>query len=270
MVVTSDGTVALARAAAGLRVDIESLSPRVARAVRLATDLGAPLVPVLEAALQVETERRELLRAVEVATAEGRAVARGLVLAPPLVGPLTAVLVTDAPFAVWTTQVGRSVLVVAIGLWLAGVAVVRGLVRRALAPDTAGAARAEHLELAAVPAAAGLAPAAALRVAAGTTGAQAAAGRLALWLELGAVGPPPAGWSEVGTKLAAARHDGLALAPLLRALARGARQEQHHTAMQRAAKLGARLSVPTTLLLLPAAGLVVAAPLVHGLVTALA
>ena len=40
--------------------------------------------------------------------------------------------------------------------------------------------------------------------------------------------------------------------------------------MQRAAKLGARLSVPTTLLLLPAAGLVVAAPLVHGLVTALA
>ena len=112
----NSATLALARAAAGLPVDGAALPPRVASAVAVATELGAPLVPVLEAALQVEAGRRDLLRAVEVATAEGRAVARGLVLAPPIVGPLTAVLVTDAPLAVWATPVGRMVLALAVGL----------------------------------------------------------------------------------------------------------------------------------------------------------
>ena len=265
----NSATLALARAAAGLPVDGAALPPRVASAVAVATELGAPLVPVLEAALQVEAERRDLLRAVEVATAEGRAVARGLVLAPPIVGPLTAVLVTDAPLAVWATPVGRMVLALAVGLWILGAAVVQWMVRRALTPDPAQAREAERLELAAVAAAAGLAAPAAIRVASEATDGDEAAGRIALWLELGAVGPPPSDWADVGARLAAARHEGLAVAPLLRAMGRGVREEQHHLAMQRAARLGARLTVPTTLLLLPAAGLVVAAPLVHGLVSTL-
>ena len=60
-------------------------------------------MPALEAAAAAARDRDELARAVEVAAAEGRGVARALVLAPPVVGPLTALLVSDAPLAVWST-----------------------------------------------------------------------------------------------------------------------------------------------------------------------
>ncbi len=263
-------SLALARAAAGLPVAPDGLPPRVARAVAVATDLGSPLVAVLREAEEVEEERRALVRAVEVASAEGRAVARALVLAPPVLGPATALLVADAPFAVWSTPTGQVVRGVAAALWGVGAAAVRALVRGAIpVRGAAEVALDELLDLAAVAVAAGVAVPEGLRVAAATLGAHGQVGHLVLWLELGAAGPPPVGWDDVGPLLAAARRDGLAAAPLLRAVAARLRREAHHVAMQRAARLGARLSVPTTLLLLPAAGLVVAAPLVHGLVTSL-
>lgn len=268
---------AAARAEAGLPVATTDLPPVAVRALEVAEALGAPRAPALRAAAAAERERVELDRAVEVAAAEGRSVARGLVLAPPVVGPLTALLVSDTPFAVWSTPTGRVVLAAAVALWLAGLLVVRALVRAALGKRrTAGGSDDEALELVGIALAAGVGLPQALRL---VTGVGAPRGvcdhlpRLALWLELGGHDAPPAEtpepWGHVGTVLAGARRDGVPLAPLARSLAVALRREAHHDAMQRAARLGARLTLPTTLLLLPAAGLVVAAPVLHGALAAL-
>ncbi len=267
-----DPTVALqaaiARAAAGLDVDASSLPSRVRDVLAVAGRLGAPRAPALEAAAAAARDRADLAQAVDVAAAEARSVARGLVLAPPVVGPLTAVLVSDTPFAVWGTTPGRILLAVAAALWLLGALVVRTLVRAAAAPVPAPGPDDHTLDLLAVALSAGIGLAASLRLVAGAA-ADARLAAVALWLELGARGPAPGGWEEVADVLAGARRDGVPLAGLARSLATARRRRDHHAAMQRAARLGARLSVPTTLLLLPAAGLVVAAPVLHGAIAVL-
>ena len=259
---------AAARADAGLPVATAGLPPPAVRALEVAGRLGAPRAPALRAAAAAEREREELERAVQVAAAEGRSVARGLVLAPPVVGPVTALLVSDTPFAVWSTGAGRVVLVLAVVLWLAGLVAVRALVAAATSTRGAtGAAADEALELVGVALTAGVGLPSALRLAGGVSDAVGDLPRVALWLELGGHGPPPPTaepWGHIGTVLAAARRDGVPLAPLVRSLAAALRRQAHHEAMQRAARLGARLTLPTTLLLLPAAGLVVAAPVLHG------
>lgn len=260
----------IARAGAGLPIDLTELPPAAARAVRLASRIGGPRVPALEAAAAAARDRDELSRAVQVAAAEGRSVARALVLAPPVVGPVTALFVSDAPLAVWSTHLGRVVLLLAVVLWMAGGLAVHVLVRRAVAPRdraTAGPSD-ELLDLVAIALTAGAGLPQALRHAGRLTGSGDCV-RVALWLELGALGPPPPGWEEVGAVLAAARRDGVPLAGLVGALAAEHRRAAHHMALQRAARLGARLTLPTTLLLLPAAGLVAAAPLLHGVLVAL-
>ena len=259
------------RAEAGLPVDATALSSRARRALRLADELGAPRGPVLAAVASGEAAALALRREVEVAAAGPRAVARGLVLLPPLVGPATALLVTDDPFAVWTTPLGHLLGAAAVACWLGGLVVVRLLVRRAAAAPSAprhGAAADEVLDLLATAVAAGSAPSAAARRVGRVTGDDAPV-RLALWLELGGATTPPDGWEDVGPSLIAAVRDGLPLVPLLRGLAAGVRRAEQHVALRRVARLEARLTLPTTLLLLPAAGLVVAAPLVHGLLGAL-
>jgi len=224
-------------------------------------------VPVLEVAAVVHQHARDLAWAVDRAAAEGRTVARALVVAPPLLGPVTALLVTDAPFAVWTTAVGRIVLLLAGALWLLGSLAVRGSVRRAGRPAATRGPEPcdEQLDLTAVAVTAGLGLAAALRRAAALDphGGHGGAS-VATWLELGALGAPPPGWESLGSVLAAARRDGLPLAPVLRALAADTRDRMQQAALERAAGLGARLTLPTSLLLLPAALLLVAAPVLHG------
>lgn len=256
---------AVARAAAGLPVALANLPAAAARALALAEELGVGRAEVLRAVERAEVQRDALRREVEVAAAEGRAVARGLVLAPPVVGPLTALLVTDDPVAVWSTAGGRVVLLLAAVLWVVGAVVVRGMVRRAARPEDVDGA--EIAELVAVALAAGLGPAAAVRRVDGH--APASLGGLALWLELGARGRPPEPWADLGRVLADAARDGTAAVEVVRGLATRARAAAHHDARTRAARLPARLTLPTTLLLLPAAGLLVAAPLVHGLLTQL-
>jgi hypothetical protein len=268
--VTDELALASGLAAAGLGIDVDALPVRAARAVRLADELGAARGPVLQALAAVDQDHDEQRRAVEVAAAGGRSVARGLVLAPPLLGPATALLVSDEPFAVWATPVGQVVLALAVACWVTGALVVRLLVTRALrAPRARSPVDDEFLDLVAVAVTAGLGPSAAVRRAGAVLDEVPTAGALALWLELGAAIAPPTGWEEVGPSLGAAVRDGRPLGPLLRAHAATRRRAAHHEALQRAARLGPRLTVPTTLLLLPAAGLVVAAPLVHGLVAAL-
>ena len=260
---------AMGRAAAGLPVAHAELPTAAARALRVADELGAPRLPALEAAAGAALDREQLVRAVEVAAAEGRGVARALVVAPLVVGPLTAAIVSDAPLAVWSTPVGRLVLLLALTLWMAGGLAVRLLVADATrVPGREDGPGDELLDLTAVALSAGASLPHALRLAGGHVGIRSA-GAVALWLELGAAGEPPHAWREVATSLATARRDGLALADLVRSLAADRRRASHHHALQRAARLGARLTLPTALLLLPAAGLVVAAPLLHGLVAAL-
>ena len=114
-------------------------------------------------------------------------------------------LVSDAPFAVWSTPIGRLVLAVAVGCWLAGSVTVRLLVARALRPPRVPPpATDEFLELVAVAITAGLGPSTAVRRAGAVLDEVAAAGALALWLELGPSVPPPAGWEQVGPALGAA------------------------------------------------------------------
>lgn len=260
---------ALHRAGAGLPLDVAVLPDRARRALALAAELGAPREPVLRALVEVEDAAATRRREVDLALAGPQAVARGLVLAPPVVGPVTALLVTDAPFAVWGTVPGRLVAALAGLLWLAGWAGVRLLVRRAVAGARPVPAREEVLELLAVAVAAGSSlPAAARRVARQLSAPDVSA--VALWLQLGAGPVVPRGWGDDGPTLAAAHRDGAPLVPVLRGLAAAARRDAHHAAMRRVARLEPRLALPTTLLLLPAAGLVVAAPLVHGLVSTLA
>lgn len=257
---------AVARARAGLPVAPEALPGGVGHAVRLARELGAPLVPALDAAIRSGLATEELRRAVEVAAAEGRAVARGLVLAPPVLGPLAALLVADQPFAAWATTAGRTVLGVAALLWVAGALVVHAMVARALPPAVSRPTDADLLDLVAIALDAGLALPAAVRRAAAHLGREEDGAALALWLELGGRGRPPAQWDEFGPVLHRALCDGAPQAGLARSLAGATRRATHHSAMQRAARLGTRLALPTTLLLLPAAGLVVAVPLVHAAV----
>ncbi len=258
------------RVVAGLPVDHTTLPRRARRALALADELGAPRGPVLAVIGEVERAARARHEELALALAGPRAVARGLVLAPPVVGPATALLVSDTPFAVWATTPGRFVAALAASLWLVGWVSVRLLVRRAVSvPSTGGPDRDEVLELLAVAVAAGCPLTAATRRVGSVLRTQDVAA-LGLWLQLGAVAAPPRGWEADGPTLAAAHQDGAPLVSVLRGLAAADRRERHHAAMGRIARLEPRLTLPTTLLLLPAAGLTVAAPLVHGLLVALA
>jgi hypothetical protein len=262
--------LAEARVAAGLPVGVVPRSDRTDRALALAGRVGAPLVPTLALARSAAADARVLRAEVGRASAEGRAVAVGLVLAPPLLGPATAGLITDAPWAFVGTAAGRSLLQLAFVLWLTGVAVVLGMVRAAgrLPSGTDD----ELLDLVAVAVRAGLGVAAAVRAAVELLPCGGGAGRVpdgrafAWWLELGAVGDPPASWSDIAAPVAEAVRAGVPAAPLLAALAAHERERAVERARERAARLGARLALPTALLLLPAALLVIAGPL---LVTAL-
>lgn len=264
-------TLARARAAAGLAVapdvlDAGTVPPRDRAVWSLAHRLGVPLAPVLDD-LHADARARDRLAAeVRRASAEGRTVAFGLVCGPPVLGLLTAGLVTDDPVAVLAGGAGRVLVAVAAVLWVFGVTAVVLAVRHAARVPPAGD---ELLVLVRVALVAGLSLPAALRAAAdelarGDTAGQLDAGgarRLALWFDLGCVGRPPPAAADVAPVLHAAVLDGIPLAPLLDELAGHRRRAAHDVALERAARLGARLSVPTALLLLPAGLLLAAGPL---------
>lgn len=274
--------LARARARAGLPVDPDAIGGGGGHraAVRLATSLGAPMAPVLDAIDEVARADRALAAEVRRAGAEGRAVAVGLVVGPPLLGMLTAGLVTEDPTAVLATGPGRALLLVAAVLWCCGALVVAATVRRASRPPVP---RDDVLVIAATAVRAGEPLPTALRHAAEWSGGidPASGGRsqgrpsrgdparLALWLDLGAAGPPPPGWDDLGPALAEGVRSGVAVAPLLDEVARRARDRARAVALERAARLGARLAVPTALLLLPAALLLAAGPLVLAALTEL-
>lgn len=246
--------------------DAEGLAPRVRRGLALASALGAPLLPAVEAAMDAEDDEARARRAVTVSTAQARTVARGLMLAPLVLAPLIARLAGTDALAFYRTPAGRVVLVAGVGLLLAGGALVRLLIARAARPS-ADASLEEVAELVAIALGAGVGTAAALRAVAEVLPTQGERlRRLALDRDLGVVRAPARGAPDALVRihevLEVAAGLGAPAAPTLRRLARDLRAAELARILAAAERLPAQLTLPTTLLLLPATLLLVGAPLV--------
>lgn len=125
------------RAAVGLAVDERAASPRVARAIRVARTVGAPLVPAIDAALAAAADDRARHRALEVATAQARTVAIGLVAAPVVLVPLLSRIAGADLVAFYRTPAGRFPLILGVGLLLVGAGMLHVLIDRAARPPGA-------------------------------------------------------------------------------------------------------------------------------------
>jgi pilus assembly protein TadC len=242
------------------------LSPRVGRAVAVATEVGAPLLPAVEAASEAEDDDARAVRAVSVSTAQARTVARGLTLAPLLLVPLIGRLAGVDVIVFYREGVGRTILLIGLVLLAAGGALARLIILRAGRRDR-DAELEEATELIASALAAGSGGAAALRAVAGVVPRQALRLRqLALDLDLGIRRPTsadePEALGRLREVLITASEVGAPAAPTLRHLARDLRAAELARLMAAAERLPAQLTVPTTLLLLPVTLLLVGAPLV--------
>ncbi len=120
----------LAVTAGGPQPDRAHLPERCRRAVDLAERIGAPLLPAVEAAQAAQDDQRRATRAVQVASAQTRVVAGGLLVAPVLLVPGLARLVGADLIGFYTSRTGVIVLVVGSALLLLGAAIVVALVRR--------------------------------------------------------------------------------------------------------------------------------------------
>ena len=267
------------------------LTPRVQRAVSVAQLVGSPLLVAIEAAAAAEEDASRAVRAVAVATAQSRTVALGLVLAPVLLVPAIGRLAGADVVAFYLAPGGRGILAVGLALLAAGAASARGLVARVGRPD-ADAALEEAVELTATAIAGGSGTASALRTVAAVLPRQGEhLRRLALDLDLGTatldprtpsprLAPGSTGSVTPGTRraLRAVRAEPDALARLrgvivtaaqvgapsagaLARLARDLRAAELARVLAAAERLPAQLTFPTTLLLLPATVLLIAAPL---------
>ncbi len=110
--------------------DLEHLPERCRRAVELAQAVGAPLLAAVEVAEAARDDVRRGQRAVAVASAQTRAVAGGLRLAPILLVPGLARLVGADLLAFYSSGIGLMVLAVGLGLLALGAVIVVVLVRR--------------------------------------------------------------------------------------------------------------------------------------------
>jgi tight adherence protein B len=129
------------RAAAGVDLgDPARLTPRTRRAVSVATEVGAPLLDALDGAAAAEDDARRAARAVAVASAQTRAVAGGLLLAPVVLVPGLGRLVGADLLGFYTTPLGLGVGAVGVALIATGAALVAWLVRRVGRPPSATAA----------------------------------------------------------------------------------------------------------------------------------
>lgn len=257
--------------------DLRELPPRVRRAVDVATAVGAPLTPAIDAAVAALDDDRRRQHALRVATAQSRAVAGGLLVLPVVLVPGLGRLLDVDLVGFYATSAGHAVLGVAAVLLAAGAVVVRAVVRRASTDRPArrrgrpDPALDEVADLVATALAGGASLSAALRLVAGVgVGDDASLRRLALAAELGRVGDVvDAGLRPLARVLTATQRWGAPAAASLRALARDVRAERLADALAAAERLPALLTFPTALCLLPASVLLLGAPLVaDGLATA--
>jgi pilus assembly protein TadC len=260
------------------------LTPRVQRAVSVAQLVGSPLLVAIEAAASAEEDASRAVRAVAVATAQSRTVAMGLVFAPVLLVPAIGRLAGADVVGFYLTPGGRSILAAGLVLLAAGALLARGLVARVGRPH-ADAALEEAVELTATAIAGGSGTASALRTVAAVLPAQGQRlRRLALDLDLGtatleptppaasapapavldrirAVRVEPEALARLRSVIVTAAHVGAPSAGALTRLARDLRAAELARVLAAAERLPAQLTFPTTLLLLPATVLLIAAPL---------
>jgi len=252
-------------AGAPLTADLQ-LSPRVRRAITIATEVGAPLLPAVEAAADAEDDDARAVRAVTVSSAQARTVARGLTLAPLLIVPLVGRLADVDVVAFYRSGTGRGILIAGLVLLTAGGLLARAIIARAGRRDR-DADLEEVTELVASALAGGSGSAVALRAVAKVIPRHAWRLRqLALDLDLGNQRPPVPGEPDALVRLreviATAGQVGAPAAPTLRHLASDLRAVELARLMAAAERLPAQLTVPTTLVLLPVTLLLVGAPLV--------
>jgi hypothetical protein len=105
--------------------DLDALGPRPARLLRVASGAGAPLLPALDAAAEADAAAAEADRAVAVASAQGRAVATGLLLAPLGLVPMLGRLFDVDLLAYHATSPGLLTGGVGLALLIAGAVMSR-------------------------------------------------------------------------------------------------------------------------------------------------
>ncbi|MEX2324931.1 MAG: type II secretion system F family protein [Nitriliruptoraceae bacterium] len=249
---------------------LAGVDQHVQRALAVAAASGAGAVAAVAAARDAADTRRDQERAVRVAAAQTRAVAAVLTLAPLTLSPVISALFGVDAFAFYRQRPGSVVLIGALALTATGLAIIRWLVRRirSHADD-------EVADLVATAMASGCTAATALRVVADSMPRHATALRAsALGLQFGL--RPTDNWDEdsgtvsrITTALVAAETLGAPVIDVLRRLARQLRAEQLASVKAAAERLPAQLTFPTTLVLLPAGLMVVAAPVVAEVFTGL-
>jgi Flp pilus assembly protein TadB len=111
----------------------------------VAADVGAPVLEALDGAAAAEEDAQRAARAVAVASAQTRAVASGLLLAPLVLVPGLGRLVGADLVGFYTTRVGIVVGVAGLTLLAVGAATVAALVRRVGRPATRSRHRAGRL-----------------------------------------------------------------------------------------------------------------------------
>lgn len=244
------------------------LPPRVRRATELAQAVGAPIGPAVTAALAATDDVRARGRAVQVATAQARAVVVALALLPVAGVPGLGAILRLPLLAFYGTPLGHTVLAVSTALAVAGLLLARRLTRRAFLPGP-GASDDEAYDLTATALTAGMSPGQALREAARRLdGPGAELARVALALDLGAPASDQGRFGPLVAALSSASRWGAPAAPALRRLADDLRADERARVAAAAQRLPALLTFPTVLFLLPASLLLVGAPVLASGLTA--
>ncbi|WP_052665450.1 type II secretion system F family protein [Nitriliruptor alkaliphilus] len=114
--------------------DVAMLGERTATVVRVATEAGSPLLAALDAAADAEDDARRAQRAVAVASAQGRAVAIGLLVAPLLLVPFLGRLFGIDLVAYHRTPIGMVTGGLGLSLLLVGGLAARRVVAAVGAP----------------------------------------------------------------------------------------------------------------------------------------
>lgn len=122
------------RASAGATVETAGLPPRAQRAVRVAAAVGAPIGPALDATREAMHAAAEHERAIRVATAQGKVVAIGLLVAPFVLVPMLGAAAGIDIVGFYVSPLGAAVAAVAMILLAAGGSMILALVRRASQP----------------------------------------------------------------------------------------------------------------------------------------
>jgi Flp pilus assembly protein TadB len=119
------------RVAAGVEVGERAALPeRTRRALAVAERTGAPLLPALDGAMAAEDDAARAGRAVEVASAQARVVAAGLLVAPAVLVPALGRLAGADLLGFYTAPTGLVVLAVGLGLLGLGAATIARLIRQ--------------------------------------------------------------------------------------------------------------------------------------------